>query len=262
MEHAGDVAVLGGGTQLLPLMNRDEVSVAHVVDLRGLGLRRITVDADAVTVGALVTYADVLRSADLAGAAPHLQRVSHGVTGGRQLRNSGTLVGSACFAMPGTDVPGALVGLGARFSVHGPAGDREVPAGDFFRDAFSTALRPGEIVLSFTVDRQAVQTGYCKIKHSSGSWPIVTATAVRTATGATVTLGGAQAVPLQVDVGDLVPAGLVPADRPARLAEVADRVARAVTDPWTDVLAPGSYRAQIAGPAAKRALLELAGSTS
>jgi len=256
VEHAGDVAVLGGGTQLLPQMTRNQVSVGHLVDLRGLGLRGIGVTDDAVEFEALVTYSDVLLSAEVRAAAPHLQRVSHGVTGGRQLRNTGTLVGSACFAMPGSDMPAALVGLDAVFAVHGPDGGREVPAAQFYTDAFTTTLRTGEFVRAVRVPRTSAATGYCKVKHSSGSWPIATATAVRTDGSARVTLGSVQAVPLHVDLSDLLDGATL--DR----AALRQRVTEAVTDPFTDVLAPGSYRARIAGAVADRAFTELEGARS
>ncbi|MGY1690739.1 FAD binding domain-containing protein [Geodermatophilus sp. SYSU D01105] len=251
--HAGDVAVLGGGTQLLPQMNRDQVHVGHVVDLRGLGLRSIEVTDEQVVLEALVTYADVLRSADLGQAAPHLRRVAHGVTGGRQIRNTGTLAGSACFAMPGSDAPAALVGVDATFRLSGPDGEREVRAADFYVDAFATTLGTGEFLRAITVPRTAATTGYAKVKHSSGSWPIATATARRSDGSMTVTLGSVQATPLHVDVSDLVTDG--PVDR----AALADRVRSAVTAPWTDVLAPGDYRARIAGAVAARAVSELEG---
>lgn len=257
LQHDGDVAVLGGGTQLLPQMNRDQVHVTHLVDLRGLGLREITVTDDALTLDALVTYSDVLLSRDVADAAPHVQRVSRGITGGRQLRNTGTLAGSACFAMPGSDMPAALVGLQAQYQVHGPRGPRMVPAMDFYTAAFATTLGPGEFVQAIVIPRSTSRTGYCKVKHSSGSWPIATATASVSETEARVTLGSVQAVPLQIDVTDLAHSG--PNSR-IDGAALRERITAAVTDPWTDVLAPGSYRARVAGTVAARAFTELEGS--
>ena len=243
-EHVGNVAVLSGGTQLLPQMSRDEIHVEHVVDLRGLGLDAITTEDDHVEIGAMVTYADVLASPDLRGAAPLLPRVALGVTGGRQLVQQATLVGSACYNYPGSDMPGVLVALDARMRVHGTAGFREVRACGFFLGAATVDLRSGEFVASFVIGR-AQHIGYCKVKHSTGSWPIATAAAVRNpATGAlTVTLGAVQALPVRLDLDD-----------PDRLE---DQVREAVTAPWSDILAPGSYRAAIAGVVARRALAEL-----
>jgi carbon-monoxide dehydrogenase medium subunit len=91
--------------------------------------------------------------------------------------------------------------------------------------------------------------GYCKVKHSAGSWPIVTASAVRHGVdGLRVTIGAAQAVPVVVDAG-----------APDELADLERRVDAAITAPWSDVLAPGEYRADIAATVARRAVDDLQG---
>jgi aerobic carbon-monoxide dehydrogenase medium subunit len=241
-EHAGTAAVLGGGTQLLPRMNRAEVHVEHVVDLRDLGLDTIAVRDAGVEIGASVTYDRVLASTEIAATVPLLARVARGVTGGRQLTQQATLVGALCHNHPGTDMTGPFTALDARLRLHGPESVREVAVADFLLAPLEVDLRPGEFVTGAHIPATP-RAGYCKVKHSTGSWPIATATAVRGAGGVTVTLGAVQAVPLTVRVGGA--------------ADVRAAVRDAVTDPWSDVLAPASYRAAIAGVVASRALAEL-----
>ncbi|MCW2716776.1 FAD binding domain-containing protein [Pseudonocardia sp.] len=247
LEHDGDVAVLGGGSQLLPQLTRGELTVSHVVDLRGMGLCDIATEGPDIVIGALISYRDLLRSALVGDQIPHLARVARGVTGGRQLHNAATPVGAVCFGMPGTDMPAAFAGLGARYRVHGPTGTREVPAAQFHVDAYRTVLGPGEFVEAAVLAATPRVTGYCKVKHSAGSWPIVTATYCRDGESAAVTLGGLQAVPLRVPLPSRAEVGE---------AELRDRVDAAVTEPWSDVLAPGRYRARIAGTVAHRAYRE------
>lgn len=243
-EHHGNVVVLAGGTQLLPRMNRDEVHVEHLVDLQDLGLTGITERDGRFEIGAKVTYSDVIASEVLRRSVPLLPRMARGVTGGRQLTQQATLVGAACHNHPGTDVPGTLVALDATLRLHGLDGIREVGASDFLLDAQAVDVRPGEFVSSFVVG-PTERAGYCKVKHSTGSWPIATASALRdrASGGFTVTLGAVQAVPFRVRVTEP--------------AELAGLVRAAVTRPWNDVLAPGAYRAAIAGVVARRALTEL-----
>ncbi|WP_157951420.1 FAD binding domain-containing protein [Rhodococcus opacus] len=246
--HRQDIAVLGGGTHLLPRMTRDQESVSHIVDLKALGLDGVNISANGVSIGSRVTYDQVLRHDALTRILPLLARVSHGVTGGRQVRNIGTLGGSACFAMPGSDMPGALVGLRSRFRIHGPTGFREVDSTDFFTSAFVNALEPGEFLHSFDILDIPTATGYHKIKHSAGSWPIATATAALwEGQRLEITLGGVQETPVRIDVTKV-------ADQPEEFAAAIDA---AITEPWDDVLAPGSYRRRVAAAAAKRALSEL-----
>lgn len=242
LAHDGDIRVLSGGTSLVPRMTRGEIKVGHVLDIRGLGIDRIGESDDGgIEVGAMVTYADLIASPLVATRAPVLATVARGITGGRQLTQQATLVGSACFNFPSSDAPGVLAGLGAQFRVAGPQGVRTAAASEFFLDAYRVDLRRGEIVTGVRIPG-AARGGYCKIKHSAGSWPIATATAVFDGPDAQrlrVSLGAVAAVPLVVTVDD-----------PARLA---DDVTAGLGVPWSDVLAPASYRASIAPVAARRA---------
>lgn len=243
-EHHGQVAVLAGGSQLLPRMTRGEIDVAHVVDLRGLGLRDIERTGGRVRLGAMVTYDDALASPLLAESVPLLPRVARGVTGGRQLTGHATLVGALAHAFPGTDMPGALAALNATVELHGPEGPRETPVEKFLLGAQHVDRRAGEFITAVTVE-STVRSGYCKVKHATGSWPIATASAVDDGGTVAVTLGAVQARPLRVDIHDLTG------------AEVTRAIDAAVTAPWTDELAPGKYRARIASVVARRALTEL-----
>jgi aerobic carbon-monoxide dehydrogenase medium subunit len=245
-EHAGDVRVLAGGTQLVPRMMRGEVNVQHLVDLGGLDLRRIHFDADAdeIEVGAMVTYADALESSVLGRHVPLIPRMASGVTGGRQLTQQATLVGSVVLSFPASEMPAILVALGGRVRIYGSDGVRDVAATAFLRGAESVDLHAGEFVTSCVLPVHR-HSGYCKIKHAFGSWPITTASAVLQDDGELlVTLGAVEDVPVQVRVGR----------DPEALRE---RVAAAVTRPCSDVLAPGEYRRAIAPVAAARAAREL-----
>jgi carbon-monoxide dehydrogenase medium subunit len=245
-EHAGDVRVLAGGTQLVPRMMRGEVNVQHLVDLGGLGLRSISLDEDTneIEIGAMVTYADVLESSTLARHLPLIPRMASGVTGGRQLTQQATLVGSVALSFPASEMPAILVALRGRVRLHGPDGIRDVAATAFLRGAERVDLRAGEFVSSCVLPVSR-HSGYCKIKHAFGSWPIATASAVlQDNDEMLVTLGAVEDVPVQVRVGR----------HPKALRE---GVAAAVTRPWSDVLASGEYRRAIAPVAAARAANEL-----
>lgn len=247
-EHHGRVAVLAGGSQLLPRMNRGEINIDHIVDLRGLGLRGIERTRGRVRLGAMVTYDDTLASPLLAESVPLLPRVACGITGGRQLTGHATLVGALSHAFPGTDMPGALTALNATVELHGPEGTREIPIDEFLLGAKHIDRRPGEFVAAVTVD-SIPRSGYCKVKHATGSWPIAAASAIDDGDILTVTLGAVQARPLRIVIPDPTP------------AVVTQTVDAAVTAPWTDVLASGDYRARIASVVARRALTELQGET-
>jgi carbon-monoxide dehydrogenase medium subunit len=243
-EYAGNVAILGGGTQLIPKMSRDEIHVEHVVDLRDLDLKRISITDKTIEIGALITYADILDNDELRIVSPLLSRASAGITGGRQIVQQGTLVGAACLNHPGSDMPGVFVALNARMRLHGLKGGRDVVASAFFRGAMNVDVRPGEFVTGVLVDH-ASDVGYCKVKHSGGSWPIATASAVRRSENPsiTVTLGAVEAVPICIEI-DVE-------------GDIETQIKSAIVSPWSDELAPGSYRAAIAHVVARRAIAEI-----
>jgi aerobic carbon-monoxide dehydrogenase medium subunit len=250
-EHDSEAVILGGGSMLVPRMNREEVKAHHVVDLRGLGLETIKVTNDFVEIGARVTYSDVLASEVINENVPFLQEVAQGITGGNQVRNLGTLVGSACYANPSSDIPGVLVALEARIRIRGTKGVREVRAADFIQGPFDVDLRAGEFVTSFVVPRRRIQTGYYKLKISGSSWPIATASAVIDEnTGETsVTLGAIEGQPLKLSLPQTVNGKIeLEAEQLEKLVQ------EKVQNPWSDILAAGDYRKAVAGVVARRAL--------
>lgn len=249
-QHHGHAAVLAGGTQLLPRMFRGDSAVEHLVDARDLGLASATVSPATATptiieIGALVTYESILADPALRRACPLLAEVAAGITGGRALTGQATLIGSLCQNTPGSEIPAVFTALDAQVLLHGPHRARTVPVATFLRDAHEIDLGPGELVRA--VRFAAVpRTGYCKIKHTTGSWPIATATARYDTHGhPLVTLGGVDALPRQILVHDPAPDAL---DR-----QIRDALPR----PWSDVLASSDYRTAVAPVAAKRAIQAL-----
>jgi len=250
-EHDG-AAVLGGGTMLLPALRRGERSLRHVIDLRHSGLSGVSCGPRGlVRVGAMTTYAELARS-PLSGRAAALTITARAVTGGAQLRNQATIGGSACHANPASDMPGCLVGAGARVVIQGLAGEGVVTEEEFFTGAFRTILGHAEVVTGFLVPADQARVGYYKLKLAEGSWPIATATAVLGPAGtdmaATVALGGVAAQPVRIDVSRAVTEdGVVE-------PTFTELIRSAVAEPWTDELAPGSYRRQVSPVVARRAV--------
>ncbi|MBK1789195.1 FAD binding domain-containing protein [Prauserella cavernicola] len=252
----GAVSVLGGGTMLVPDISHGTAQPDTVVDLARTGLSGLRRADGEVVVGAMTTYRDLLTTAP--APVPLLRRLAAGVTGGPQIRNRGTVGGSAAFANPSSDVPAALLALRARMRLLSPDGVREVPASDFYTGPFATVRRDDEALIEITLpDPGAASFGYVKFKLSVGSWPIVTATAVaESGGGLRVAVGGAGRVPVAVMLTE--PAD--PAD-PEWLAHIRERVESELDSvgTWTDELAEGTYRRRIAGTIAARSVAALRG---
>lgn len=253
-----DAKVIGGGTWVVPALDRGELQPATVVDLRRAGLGSISQDGDSIRVGATCTYTDVLASDLLATHLPLLQTMAAGVTGGRQILGQGTLGGSVAAARPSSDAPAVVVALGGRIVVAGPEGERTVDARDFFLGPERTVMGPRDLLVAMEFrSARRLSTGYEKLKHGQSSWPIATAAAVLERNGrghrtaATVTLGGVAGTPVAVDLTEEL------AEHPLTedvITAAARTVGEQMTEPWSDVLAPANYRRAVVPALAARAL--------
>lgn len=250
-----DAVVVAGGTMILPTLARLPARTRCLVDLTRAGLSSIECRDSILTLGATVTYAQIIESGAVAAAAPLLARAARGITGGHTIRAQGTVGGSACYANPASDVPGCLVALDAILTLRSATGAREVPARRFFADAFATRCGPDEVLVKIAIPARRASRdawGYHKLKFSEGSWPIATAACVLefsedgSPTGARIVLGAVSRIPVGVDVTE----ALQDADPSTSIVELARE---AVVDPWEDVLAPAAYRREVAGVVAARA---------
>lgn len=253
--------ILGGGTWVVPEMTHWKRNPEQIVDLRHMDLATIKEENGEFVLGAMTTYSQIIATETLTKNVELLGIVSKGITGGAQIRNFGTIGGSAVYANPGSDIPASLVALNARIVLVSENGEREVKAQDFFLDAFKTSIKPGEIATEIRIPRlePGLKTGYYKLKFGESSWPIATGSCLlmmddkNKCRSIRLVLGGICATPLLIDVSDILTGSLLTEEK---LAEVAEAVCKAVDTPWSDVLATAEYRKNIAGVIAKRALLD------
>jgi carbon-monoxide dehydrogenase medium subunit len=160
---------MAGGQSLGPMLNLRLARPATVVRLAGIdGLAGAAEDAEAVTIGALVTHAAI---AD--GRAPDpgqgvLARVAEGIAY-RAVRNRGTIGGSLCHADPAADWVTVLTALDA---VVLTSEGRAVAVEDFVTAAFRTALHPGELLTAVRIPRlrPGARWGYVKACRKPGEF--------------------------------------------------------------------------------------------
>jgi aerobic carbon-monoxide dehydrogenase medium subunit len=145
------------------------------VDLgRVPGLNQIAESGGVVRIGAMATHHEIENSPVVRGKCPLLSETA-GHIGDIQVRNRGTIGGSVAHADPSADYPAALVALEARIHLVSAHSDRTVAASDFFVDAFTTAIEPGEIVLDIQVPAEEPNEGYKyeKVMHPASGFPVV-----------------------------------------------------------------------------------------
>ena len=142
------VTPIAGGTDVMVRITGEiGEPPRRMVDLSRLGeLRGISVDGDAVVLGALTTYTDIRRSSVCREHLPALVEASATI-GAAQIQNRGTIGGNAANASPAGDTLPVLLALDAAFVIGGPRGERTIAADAFWVAYRRTALAPDELIL-------------------------------------------------------------------------------------------------------------------
>ena len=162
--YGGGAAVLAGGTDLVSWLRDEQVDPDALVDLKGIpGLDRIATAADALLLGPLVTFNDLIHSEIVNDRLPLLVETAR-VVASTAIRNRATVAGNICSGVPCCDAGPVLQVLEAFVLVRGRGGDRRIPVGDWFRAPRETALGAGEIVPGIEIPLPAGAHGGCYVK--------------------------------------------------------------------------------------------------
>ena len=176
LQQYGDEAkLLSGGHSLIPSMKLRLIEPKHLIDLGGIAeLKGIRVDAGAITIAAATTHYEVESSTEAKAALPLLCEVA-GLIADPQVRNRGTMGGSLANSDPAADWPATAIALDAEFICKSAAGERVVPAADWFQGLFTTALEDGEILCGLRFAKLPARTAaaYLKLPHPASRFALV-----------------------------------------------------------------------------------------
>ena len=243
---AGDEgAVLAGGQSLVPLMNFRVAQPAHLVDINYVDeLDYIRVDDGWLAIGARTRQAGLERSGDVAKAAPLLSEAIRSVAH-PPVRHRGTVVGSVVHADPAAELPACILALDGELTLQGPAGERRVPAREFFTGPLMTAKQTGELVTELRVPARNGDGGHALVEFSRRHADFAVAGVA--VSGDAIALFGVADTPVRAS------------DAEARLAGDADpaEVAAVATDglrPNDDVHGGSAYRRRVARACVERAI--------
>ncbi len=154
LEHGPGTKVLAGGTDLLVELKSAARPPRVVVDIsRAADMRQIELTPAGLSIGALVTHTEIMRSPLMRDLFPALVEAAHTI-GAVQTRNLGTLGGNLVTAVPSMDSGPTLVALDATVTIAGPDGRRELPLIEFFRGPRQTALKAGELLTGIVIPKQ------------------------------------------------------------------------------------------------------------
>jgi carbon-monoxide dehydrogenase medium subunit len=154
---AGDIAVLGGGTDLLLDIDQARIAPRQVLSLRKLPWRYFRWEGASLVIGSTLP----LRVLEL---DPHVQERLPGLweairdVGSPALRNRATLGGNLGRGSPASDLLPILLALDARVRIIGPSGGREHPVDMVLQESRRSTLGPAELIESIILPASAPST--------------------------------------------------------------------------------------------------------
>jgi carbon-monoxide dehydrogenase medium subunit len=150
------------------------------------------------------------------------------------------------------------VALDAEIVVESSGGSRVVPASEWFRSIFTTAIRDGEMVTEVRLPKlgESWRCGFVEFNRRAGDFAIVSAVAAIRVDGGTIrearlALGGVVDKPVRAAEAEGILVGEAPGDAAFRAAAAA---ARAAFDPFGDIHADAEYKSELIAVMARRAL--------
>jgi CO/xanthine dehydrogenase FAD-binding subunit len=259
-----ETKVLAGGQSLVPLLNFRLARPGRLVDLNDVGELAYLRRKDGVLrIGTMTRQTTLERSSVVERHWPLLTQAIR-LVAHPQIRNRGTVGGSAAHADPSAELPVALTALEARFHVRSSSGTRTVEAKDFFVQPLMSAVEPGELLEEIEVPPMApgTSTAFVEYARRHGDFALGGAAVVleREDDGrvrrAAIALLSAGPTPLRASEAEAALAGQTVDEKTA-----AEAAAVAVRDlrPTGDLHGSTEYRKGLLEALIARALLQAAG---
>ena len=152
LRDEGPLVPMAGCTDLYVSLNFGTLKPTRFLDLWRLdALRAIQASGELLSIGALATYTDLIRSPSVNRRLPMLVAAAREV-GGVQIQNRGTLGGNVANASPAGDTLPVLAACDATVVLQSAAGGRRrVPFNAFYTGYRQTVARPDELIVSFEI---------------------------------------------------------------------------------------------------------------
>jgi CO/xanthine dehydrogenase FAD-binding subunit len=143
---------MAGCTDVYVALNFGTLKERRFLDLWGLdALRRIAVRGGRLSIGALATHTDLIRSPLVRKRLPMLAAAAREI-GGVQIQNRGTIGGNVANASPAGDTLPVLAAVDATVVLQSAAATRRVPFTAFYTGYRQSVRRPDELIVGFEID--------------------------------------------------------------------------------------------------------------
>jgi CO/xanthine dehydrogenase FAD-binding subunit len=261
-ERGRSVKVIAGGTDLMVLMNAHMLDSAAFLDIwRVNELRGITDEGDALRVGALTTYTQLIQSSLVQQHVPALVDASRTI-GAIQIQNRGTIGGNIVNASPAGDSLPVLAAYDAEVEIGSVRGTRRQRFNEFYSGYRRATLEPDELVL-------AVRIPKLKEGERDFFWKVGTRRAQaisKTVLAAKAMMSGATIEEINIGVGSVAPTViratqterlLAGATLTSALVEQARQMIAREIAPITDLRSTEHYRRTVTGNVLAKFLRQL-----
>jgi CO/xanthine dehydrogenase FAD-binding subunit len=154
---------LAGCTDVYVNLNFGTLPAKKFIDLWPLDdLRKIRLSDGALSIGAIATYTEIIRSPLVRRRLPILAAAAREI-GGVQIQNRGTLGGNIANGSPAGDSLPALAVADAVLVLASAAGERRVPFNSFYTGYRQSVLRADELILAVEVPRVSGRQWFRKV---------------------------------------------------------------------------------------------------
>ncbi|WP_375781182.1 FAD binding domain-containing protein [Bradyrhizobium sp. ma5] len=256
---AGSAArIMAGGTDLLVQMRSGLVRPGLIVDIKKIGeMTEITETADGgFRVGAAVSGMELADHARFGKVWPGVLEAVN-LIGSKQVQGRASAGGNLCNGSPAGDSIPAMIAAGAVVTVQGPNGRRELKVEDVPAGPGRTNLRPGEILVSFTLPPRPKGSGDAYLRMIPRTEMDIAVVGI----GVSLTLKDGVCTAARVGLGAVAPTVLLVAPAAQALIgsklddaalETAAAACRAACRPIDDKRGTIAYRIKTAGVLLKR----------
>ncbi len=255
---AGAARILAGGTDLLVQMRSGMVRPGLIVDVKKISeMMAIEETADGgFRIGAAVSGAVLAEHPKFGKAWPGVLEAIN-LIGSTQVQGRASAGGNLCNGSPAGDSVPAMVAAGAVLTLQGPEGRREMKVEAFPAGPGKTNLKPGEILVSFTLPPRPKGSSDAYLRMIPRTEMDIAVVGV----GVNLTLDNGVCTAARVGLGAVAPTVLLVADAAKALVgsklddaalNAAAAACSAACKPIDDKRGTIAYRTKVAGVLLKR----------
>ena len=163
LRDEGPLVPLAGCTDVYVGLNFGTLPAKKFLDLWPLEeLRAIRLSGGVLSIGALASYTEIIRSVLVRRRLPILAAAAREI-GGVQIQNRGTLGGNIANGSPAGDSLPVLAVADATLVLASAREERRVPFGSFYTGYRKSVLRPDELIAAVEIPRVAGRQWFRKV---------------------------------------------------------------------------------------------------